>query len=168
MAQALVGALEELVLIAISDDRTHDLTRLRPRGSCTRRWSRGPDSWGRRYGAARRGPRRTSARPAAPGPCTAPGGYRLRGALRRRLLPRPAAGRDVIVFCVGLAIAVATVSLQKGDGIILPRRLHRVDGLGRRQRRGVRVAGRRRREELEAEGGAREPQGRWRGRGWPH
>ncbi|HMJ32933.1 MAG TPA: hypothetical protein VK501_03365 [Baekduia sp.] len=31
---------------------------------------------------------------------------------------RPLVG--VLVFCVGLAIAVATVSLQKGDGIILP------------------------------------------------
>jgi hypothetical protein len=31
---------------------------------------------------------------------------------------RPLVG--IIVFCVGLAIAVATVSLQKGDGIVLP------------------------------------------------
>ncbi|MCW3003017.1 MAG: hypothetical protein JWQ20_2315 [Conexibacter sp.] len=31
---------------------------------------------------------------------------------------RPLVG--ILVFCVGLAIAVATVSLQKGDGIILP------------------------------------------------
>jgi NhaP-type Na+/H+ or K+/H+ antiporter len=31
---------------------------------------------------------------------------------------RPVVG--VLVFAIGLAIAVATVSLQKGDGIILP------------------------------------------------
>jgi NhaP-type Na+/H+ or K+/H+ antiporter len=31
---------------------------------------------------------------------------------------RPLVG--VLVFCIGLAIAVATVSLQKGDGVILP------------------------------------------------
>jgi hypothetical protein len=31
---------------------------------------------------------------------------------------RPLVG--IVVFCIGLAIAVATVSLQKGDGIILP------------------------------------------------
>jgi hypothetical protein len=31
---------------------------------------------------------------------------------------RPLVG--IMVFCIGLAIAVATVSLQKGDGVILP------------------------------------------------
>jgi hypothetical protein len=31
---------------------------------------------------------------------------------------RPLVG--ALVFCIGLAIAVATVSLQKGDGVILP------------------------------------------------
>jgi NhaP-type Na+/H+ or K+/H+ antiporter len=31
---------------------------------------------------------------------------------------RPVVG--IVVFAVGLAIAVATVSLQKGDGVVLP------------------------------------------------
>jgi NhaP-type Na+/H+ or K+/H+ antiporter len=60
---------------------------------------------------------------------------------------RPLVG--VIVFCVGLAIAVATVSLQKGDGVLLPIAFAILLGLVVGAAVGISSRGKRRREAAE-------------------
>jgi hypothetical protein len=61
---------------------------------------------------------------------------------------RPLVG--VLVFCIGLAIAVATVSLQKGDGIILPIAFTALMGIVVGSVVGLGSRGRRRREAEDA------------------